>query len=194
LGAVRVGRVKGQFIANPSHVEMAESDLDLIYVGNTKDIVMYEGAAKEITEADFNAALKFGHESCQPLIEAQKKLMELVGKAKRKITVNIVPEEILQEAKSLAGDRIVPALLTPGKLAREAACSAIFEEVGNRLVEKFGPEKVTEFVRKDIQYYLQKENVRALILDQGKRLDGRAMDAVRAKFGRAAIRKGRADR
>ena len=187
LGAVRVGRVKGQFIANPSHVEMAESDLDLIYVGNTKDIVMYEGAAKEITEADFNAALKFGHESCQPLIEAQKKLMELVGKAKRKITVNIVPEEILQEAKALAGDRIVPALLTPGKLAREAACSAIFEEVGNKLVEKFGPEKVTEFVRKDIQYYLQKENVRALILDQGKRLDGRAMDAVRPIWSETGV-------
>ena len=47
---------------------MAESDLELIYVGNTHDIVMYEGSAKEITEADFNAALKFGHECCQPLM------------------------------------------------------------------------------------------------------------------------------
>src|SRR5882724_1286142 len=63
LGAVRIGRVKGAFIANPTHIEMADSDLDLIYVGNSKDIVMYEGAAKEITEADFNAALKFGHEA-----------------------------------------------------------------------------------------------------------------------------------
>src|SRR5579872_1544485 len=118
LGAVRVGRIKGNFIANPTHAEMAESDLDLIYVGNTHDIVMYEGAAKEITEADFNAALKFGQECCQPLIEAQKTLVSKSGKKKREITVNIVPDEILNEAKALAGNRVVPALLTPGKLAR----------------------------------------------------------------------------
>src|SRR3954466_2768050 len=59
LGAARIGRVDGKFVANPTHAEQAESDLDLVYVGNDKDIVMYEGAAKEITEADFNAALKF---------------------------------------------------------------------------------------------------------------------------------------
>ena len=180
LGALRIGRIKGKFIALPTHAEMAESDLDLIYVGNTHDIVMYEGAAKEITEADFNAALKFGQECCQPLIEAQKKLTATAGKKKREIKVNIVPDEILNEAKALAGDRIVPALLTPGKLAREAAVSAIFEEVGKKLVEKFGAEKVTDFMLKDIAYYLQKENVRSLILDQGKRLDGRAMDTVRS--------------
>src|SRR4026209_1169588 len=58
LGAVRVGRVAGKFIANPTHAEMAVSDLDLVYVGNANDIVMYEGAAKEITDADFNAALQ----------------------------------------------------------------------------------------------------------------------------------------
>src|SRR5512147_2913468 len=58
LGAVRVGRVNGKFIANPTHAEMADSDLDLVYVGNANDIVMYEGSAKEIPEADFNAALK----------------------------------------------------------------------------------------------------------------------------------------
>src|SRR5579862_6804470 len=71
LGAVRVGRVNGQFVANPTHNEMADSDLDLVYVGNEKDIVMYEGSAKEINEADFNAALKFGQECCQPLIAAR---------------------------------------------------------------------------------------------------------------------------
>ena len=187
LGALRVGRIKGQFVANPTHAEMAESDLDLIYVGNTRDIVMYEGAAKEISEADFNAALKFGHECCQPLIEAQKKLAAAAGKKKREIKVNIVPEEILTEAKNLAGDRIVPALLTPGKLVREGAVNAIFEEVGKKLVEKFGAEKVTEFVLKDAAYYIQKENVRSLILDQGKRLDGRTMEAVRPIWSEAGI-------
>ena len=180
LGAVRVGRVKGQFIANPTHSQMLESDLDLVYVGNASDIVMYEGSAKEITEADFNAALKFGHECCQPLIAAQKELAAKAGKKKREITLNIVPDEILQEAKKLAGDRFVPALLTPGKLARETACKSIQDEVGAKLIEKFGTEKVTEFVVKDAFYYIQKEAVRGLILESGKRLDGRDFDTVRA--------------
>src|SRR5436189_2517340 len=103
LGSVRVGRVKGQFVANPTHVQMAESDLDLVYVGNERDMVMFEGAAKEISEADFNAALKFGQEAIQPSIIAQKELAARTGKQKRQITLNIVPEEILKEAKALAG-------------------------------------------------------------------------------------------
>jgi polyribonucleotide nucleotidyltransferase len=179
LGAVRVGRIGGKFVANPTHAEMAESDLDLVYVGNDKDIVMYEGAADEITEADFNAALKFAQEVIQPIIAAQKELASKAGKKKRAITVNVVPDEILHEAKALAGDRFVPALLTPGKLARESAVKAIQDEVGTKLVEKFGAEKVTQFVINDAFYYIQKEAVRKLILESGKRLDGRAFDVVR---------------
>ena len=179
LGAVRVGRINGKFVANPTHADMAESDLDLVYVGNEHDIVMYEGSAKEITEADFNAALKFGQECCMPLIAAQKELTAKVGKKKREIKLNIVPDEILQEAKNLVGDRFVPALLTPGKLARESAVKAIQDEVGAKLTEKFGEEKVTDFVVKDAFYYIQKEAVRSLILNSGKRLDGRNFEQVR---------------
>jgi polyribonucleotide nucleotidyltransferase len=179
LGAVRVGRVAGKLIANPTHSEMKESDLDLVYVGNASDIVMYEGSAKEISEADFNAALQFGQDCCKPIIAAQKELVAKSGKKKREITLNIVPDEILQEAKNLVGDRFVPALLTPGKLAREAAVKAIQDEVGTKLVEKFGAEKVTKFVVNDAFYYIQKEAVRGLILNDGKRLDGRAFDVVR---------------
>ncbi len=179
LGAVRVGRINGKFVANPTHQDMEDSDLDLVYVGNETDIVMYEGSAKEITEADFNAALKFGQECCLPLIAAQKELAAKAGKKKREITLNIVPDEILEEAKKLAGDRFVPALLTPGKLARESAVKAIQDEVGAKLTEKFGAEKVTEFVVKDAFYYIQKEAVRSLILNSGKRLDGRGFEQVR---------------
>jgi polyribonucleotide nucleotidyltransferase len=179
LGAVRVGRVGGQFVANPTHSQMLESDLDLVYVGNEADMVMYEGSAKEVSEADFNAALKFGHEAIQPAIAVQKDLAARVGRPKRQITLNVVPEEILTEAKVLAGDRIVAALLTPGKLAREGAVSAITEEIGKKLVEKFGAEKVTEFVLKDAFYYIQKESVRGLIMKHGKRLDGRDFETVR---------------
>ena len=179
LGACRVGRVNGQFIANPTHTQMAESDLDLVYVGNESDLVMYEGSAREITEADFNAALKFAQEAIQPMIQAQKDLVARVNKKKREITLNIVPDEILKEAKSLAGDRIVPALLNPGKMAREAAVNAIKEEVGKDLIAKFGEEKVNDFVINDAFYYIQKEAVRGLIMKEGKRLDGRDLETVR---------------
>src|SRR6266700_3604347 len=62
LGAVRVGRVDGKFVANPTHAQMQNSDLDLVYVGNSHDIVMFEGSAKEVSEADFNAALEFAQQ------------------------------------------------------------------------------------------------------------------------------------
>ncbi len=179
LGAVRVGRVAGKFIANPTHSQMGESDLDLVYVGNATELVMFEGSAKEISEADFNAALAFAHDACQPIIAAQLELAKKAGQSKRKITVFQVPPEVLAEAKALVGDRIIPALLTHGKLDREAAVGAIVEEVGQKLVQKFGEEKVTGFVIKDAFYHIEKEAVRSLILDQEKRLDGRAFDAVR---------------
>ena len=179
LGAVRVGRVNGNFIANPTHADMAQSDVDLVYVANESDIVMFEGSGKEISEADFNGALEFAHRCCQPVILAQKELGARAGRKKRPIEVTVVSDEILHEAKNLAGDRLVPALLTPGKLARETAFKVLTDEIGRKLVEKFGAEKVTEFVLKDAFYYIQKETIRKLILADGKRLDGRGFDQVR---------------
>jgi polyribonucleotide nucleotidyltransferase len=179
LGALRIGRVQGKFVANPTHAEQAESDLDLIYVGNTADVVMFEGSAREISEADFIAALKFGHECCQPMILAQKELAARGGKKKREITTSIVPEDILNEAKRLAGERMVPALLTHKKLEREAAVKALTDEVAAKLVEKFGADKVTESVQREAFYYIQKETVRGLIMDEDKRLDGRGYDEIR---------------
>src|SRR3989440_1473377 len=120
LGAARIGRVKGQFVANPTHAQMAESDLDLVYVGNEKELVMFEGAAKEISEADFNTALQFGHDSCQPIIAAQKELARRAGKTKRAIVVSAVPDEILHAAGALAGGGMGPRRLAPGKLRRAA--------------------------------------------------------------------------
>lgn len=187
LGAVRVGRINGQFVANPTHSQMADSDLDLVYVGNAQDHVMFEGSAKEISEADFLGALQFGHQACQPIIQAQKDLAARVAKPKRPISVSTVPEEILQEAKTLAADRIVPALLTSGKMAREAAVSGVTTDIGAKLKEKFGEEKVTDSVLKEAFYYIQKESVRKLILDSSKRLDGRGMEEVRSINSEAGI-------
>lgn len=179
LGAVRIGRIAGKFVANPTHVEMPDSDLDLVYVGNARDIVMFEGSAKEVSEADFNAALKFGQDCCAPLIEAQRQLAQRAPRKKREITPNVVPDDILEEAKRLSGNRMVPALLTHAKLARELAVKAVTDDVAAKLVEKFGAEKVTEFVLKDAFYYIQKEAMRSLIMKEGKRLDGRGLEDVR---------------
>ncbi len=187
IGAARVGRINGQFVANPTHTQMVDSDLDLVYVGNETDLVMFEGAAKELPEADFNAALKFAHDSIQPTITAQKDLAARAGKAKRQINLTIVPEEILHEAKSLAGDRIVTALLTPAKLARESAVAVITEEISTKLIAKFGADKVTQFVLKDAFYYIQKEAVRDLIMTHGKRLDGRDFQTVRPIFSEVGV-------
>jgi polyribonucleotide nucleotidyltransferase len=179
LGALRIGRIKGQFIANPTHSQMQDSDMDIIYVGNTVDMVMFEGSAKEISETDFTAALKFGHECCQPLIQAQLDLAARAGRKKRDITVSVVPDDILAEAKQLAGERMIPALLTHKKLEREVAVKTLTDEVGAKLVEKFGAEKVTENVLKEAFYYIQKETVRSLIMHHDKRLDGRGFDQIR---------------
>ncbi len=179
LGALRIGRVQGKFVANPTHSEQLESDLDLVYVGNTADVVMFEGSAREISEADFIAALKFGHECCQPVILAQKELAARGGKKKREITTSIVPEDILHEAKQRAGERMVPALLTHKKLEREAAVKALTDEVAADLVAKFGAEKVTESVLREAFYYIQKETMRHLIMNEDKRLDGRGFDDIR---------------
>lgn len=188
IGAVRVGRVGGAFVANPTHDQLAESDLDLFYVGNEREVVMFEGSARELPEADFVAALQFGQESIQPIIAAQKELAARIGRPKRSITANTVPDDIMARARSLADlSRVVPALLTPGKLAREAACKAIETEVATQLVAEFGAEKVTDSVVRDIFYSLQKQAIRALILDQGQRLDGRGFDELRPISGEVGL-------
>jgi polyribonucleotide nucleotidyltransferase len=179
VAAVRIGRINGRFVVNPTHDDLERSDLDLVYVGTERELIMFEGSAREISESDFLAALEFGHQAIQPLIAAQKELAEKAGKPKRSITLLKAPEEILERARALAGDRVVPALLTPGKLAREAAVNALFEEVEQKLVEEFGAEKVTDFVKNEVRYHIQHAAIRGLVLNEGKRMDGRAMDAIR---------------
>src|SRR5712664_119586 len=83
IGAVRVGRVKGQFVANPTHTERAQSDLDLVYVGTENDVIMIEGSAWEVPEADFVKALEFAHGHAREMIRVQKELAGMVGKSKR---------------------------------------------------------------------------------------------------------------
>src|SRR6478609_3965566 len=104
IGAVRVGRVDGQFVINPTHDERAESDLDLVYVGNENDVIMIEGSAKEMPEAEFTKALEFAHGHAREMIRAQKDLAARVGKPKREAQLLPVKQELVEIARQVAGD------------------------------------------------------------------------------------------
>ena len=137
VGAVRVGRINGQFVVNPTHDERAHSDFDLVYVGDGEKVIMIEGAAKELPEADFNAGLNFAREAVKLLVAAQRDLAAAVGKPKRSVPLFQVDASISEIAYSVAGDRIEAALYTSGKVNRSKAVGALREEVEKAVLEKF---------------------------------------------------------
>src|SRR3977135_1702052 len=106
IGAVRVGRVKGEFVANPTHAERAESDLDLVYVGSENDVIMIEGSATELPEPEFVKALEFAHGFAREMIQAQKDLAARVGKSKRDVQLLPVNQQMVDIARQVAGDRL----------------------------------------------------------------------------------------
>jgi len=177
IGAVRVGRVKGEFVANPTHTQRAESDLDLVYVGTENDVIMIEGSAGELPEADFIKALEFAHEHAREMIRVQKELATMVGKPKREPQLLQVTQELLDIAYSVAGDRIVGALYTEGKVARAKAVDALREEVKTAIMEKH-PE-ADAFAISQAFDYVQKKAFRVSILEKQKRVDGRGYQDLR---------------
>src|SRR3954471_4804228 len=125
IGAVRVGRVDGHFVANPTHDEREQSDLDLIYVGTENDVIMIEGAADELPEAEFVKALEFAHGHAREMIRIQKELASRIGKPKREMPLMNVDQNILEIAYRIAADRIEGALYTPTKVERSKAVNAL---------------------------------------------------------------------
>ena len=177
VGAVRVGRINGEFVANPTHAQRADSDLDLVYVGTENDVIMIEGEAHELPEADFVAALKFAHEQAGHIIRAQKELASVAGKEKRQAPLFVVSDELLEIAYQVAGDRIEAALYTPSKVARGKAVGALKDEVSAAILARF-PE-ATKFEISQAFDYLQKKAFRISILDKGVRCDGRDYNTIR---------------
>src|SRR5438067_2332408 len=177
IGAVRVGRVNGQFVANPTHTEREQSDLDLVYVGTEDDVIMIEGAANEIPEDDFVKALEFAHGHAREMIRAQKELASQVAKPKREMPLLQVNQELQEIAYQVAGDRIEGALYTEGKVARSKAVDALHEEVKKAIVEKH-PE-TDKFAISQAFDYVQKTAFRRSILEKQKRMDGRGYQDLR---------------
>ncbi|MDQ2868503.1 MAG: polyribonucleotide nucleotidyltransferase [Verrucomicrobiota bacterium] len=177
IGAVRVGRVNGQFIANPTHTERLESDLDLIYVGTENDVIMIEGAANQLPEEEFIKALEFAHGHAKEMIRIQNELATKVGKAKREMPLLSVKPELLEIAYQVAGDRIESALYTSGKVARGKAVEALREEVKTAVLAKY-PES-DKFAISQAFDYVQKKAFRISVLDKQKRMDGRGYQDLR---------------
>ena len=177
IGAVRVGRVNGQFVANPTHDERAQSDLDLIYVGTENDVIMIEGSAKEMPEAEFTKALEFAHGYAREMIQAQKDLAARVGKPKRDVQLLPVNQEMVDIARQVAGDRLEQALSTEGKSARAKAIDALRAEVKAAILEKF-PE-ADSFAISQAFDFVEKKAFRAGILEKQKRVDGRGYSDLR---------------
>ena len=177
IGAVRVGRVNGQFLVNPTHDERMESDLDLVYVGTENDVIMIEGAGKEVPEADFVKALEFAHGHAREMIRIQKELAAQVGKKKREMPLLQVKAELLEIAYQVAGDKIEGALYTEGKVARAKAVEALREEVKISILEKH-PETDAFSISQAFDY-VQKKAFRKSILEKQKRMDGRGYQDLR---------------
>ena len=177
IGAVRVGYIEEKFVVNPTHTEMENSVLDLVYAGNETEVVMIEGAADELPENLFCQALEFAQGYVTKLVQAQKELTERIGKPKREAPLLEVKDEMLDIAYSVAGDRIEGAIYKPSKVERGKAVDGLREEVTNAILEKY--EDASEFAIDQAFDFMQKKAFRKSIFEKGIRADGRKIDELR---------------
>ena len=181
IGAVRVGRVKGQFVANPTHSERAESDLDLVYAGLADKCIMIEGAADEVSEEVLRDAMQFANEIVKRQIAAQAEMAAKVNKAKKPFKANVVPAPLAAAVHGLAAARMGQICRIPEKTGRIAGADALKKEVLAALAGKF-----PEISETDLGYHISaalneemEHTMRRLILDEKIRMDGRDLTTVR---------------
>jgi polyribonucleotide nucleotidyltransferase len=178
IGAVRVGRINGEFVVNPTHSQRQLSNLDLVYVGTLDGVLMIEGAADQVPEEEFIRALEFAHPFVREIIEMQRELISVAGKPKREVELMNVRDDLLEIAYQVAGDRIEGALYTSGKVARSKAVDALRKEVETTILAKY-PD-ATPFEISQAFDYLQKKAFRVSIFDREKRCDGRGFHDIRS--------------
>lgn len=177
IAEVRVGRINGQLIVNPTHSEIEQSDLELVVAGTSESIIMVEGESKELSEDDLLGALRFAQAEIKKLVDLQNELKNEAGKNKWEIKPGAVDVELKKEVLEISGGKfrdIVHSVLT--KEERSAKNKQLQEEVLSVLAERF-PEQ--EKVIASILHDLEKELMRERILTEGIRLDGRNTTQVR---------------
>ena len=177
VGAVRVGRVDGQFIINPTNSQRENSQLDLVFAGTKDQVIMIEGSANELPEEDFIAALRLAQENVKVLCEKQEELRAVCGKEKRSYELCLAKPELLEIGYEIAGDRIEDAIYAASKVERQKKVGALRDEVEAAIKERH-PE-ATDFGVEQVFEYIQKKAFRISIMDKDKRADGRALKELR---------------
>ncbi len=177
IAQVRVGRINGEHIVNPTEVQVKESDLELVVAGTADSILMVEGEAAEVNEEELLNALKFAQVEIKKLVDIQHELKEAAGKTKWTVEPKALDEALLNDVNALAAEKqrsIVTSVLT--KEERSSANTQLLEEVTAELSDKY-PEQ--EKVIAEIMHDMEKEMMRERILEEGIRLDGRDTVQVR---------------
>ncbi len=173
VGAVRVGYLDGNFFFNPSHEEKEKSILDLVVAGTEEAIVMVEAGAKEVSNELMVDALEFAHTHIKELVKAQKELYEMIKPEKVVIEERFVDQVLFEEVEKEISDKLLEALTIKSKLESNAAV----KELKNKLLESYDEE-----LQPDVSYIfdqIKEKLFRNYVLNEGKRLDGRAFDEIR---------------
>ena len=176
IAAVRVGRVEGAWILNPTFQQLEFSDLDLTVSGSRDSIVMVEGGALELSEAEVVKALEVAHKGIKELLDISNEVVEALAQPKMEWEKVEPPADLVARVKELAEDRVREALTLAEKAERTQALSAIKSTIVEQLAEEF-PDKPREIaeVIEGIEYNTMRDRV----LSAGERVDGRDLDTVR---------------
>jgi polyribonucleotide nucleotidyltransferase len=176
IASVRVGRIDGQFVANPTISQAAESDINIIIAGSRTGVVMVEGGGDVVSEKDMLEAIFFGHQAIQPLIDIQEELKAAMGKPKRPFEPPEKDPALVELVQEKAAGPLREALTVPEKMKRYEAVRAAKSQVVDALGEEMAD-------RRDeigaILGDLQKQICRDMILKEGRRIDNRRFDEIR---------------
>ncbi|TCS92554.1 polyribonucleotide nucleotidyltransferase [Hazenella coriacea] len=181
IAGVIVGRVDGQYVINPTVEQMEKSDLHLVVAGTKDGINMVEAGSDEIPEETVLEAILYGHEVIKKMVAYQEEIVSQVGKEKMEPQLFEVEADINQKVRDLATTSLTEAVLVEEKQARQQA----IDEVKDKVIEQLAAELEAEiFVEKEKEINIVldrivKEEVRRLILEEGKRPDGRKTDQIR---------------
>jgi polyribonucleotide nucleotidyltransferase len=176
IAAVRVGRVEGAWILNPTFQQLEFSDVDLTVSGSRDSIVMVEGGALELTEAEIIKGLEVAHKGIKELLEVADQVVEAQQQPKMEWTKAEPQPELVARVKELASGRVQEALTRAEKAERTQALSAIKRAITEQLAEEF-PEKLREIV--EVIEGIEYDSMRERVLGAGERVDGRDLDTVR---------------
>jgi len=176
IAAVRVGRVDGQFVTNPTVSLQENSDINLIVAGNRSAVVMVEGGGRFVSESDMIDAIFYGHEALQPLLDMQDELRKEVGKPKREIPPSVRDETLEARVMEIAASGIEEVVNTADKELRQKNRDDVFARVLQAL-DGDVEERRAEI--RDLISSQEKTRVRRMILEEGRRIDGRDFSEVR---------------